>query len=251
MDKQNIQGRLQKEAEFHDHSFSSDLRSPTTKYYTIVGDCRADYKNKIAKNISGKKVLEYGCGTGSYGFELAKNGAEVFGIDISPVAIELATKTAAEQGVSGNTTFKVMNAEELLFEDNSFDLICGTGIIHHLELEKSFSEIKRVLKNSGEAVFCEPLGHNPFINWYRNRTPEMRTEDEHPLLMTDFELAEKYFSKVDIKYFSLMTLSAVPFRNSPVFKPFLGFTEFLDRIVLNKFSPLKRWAWNCNITLEK
>lgn len=38
--------------------------------------------------------------------------------------------------------------------------------------------------------FSEPLGHNPIINWYRNRTPEMRTEDEHPLLIKDIEFAK-------------------------------------------------------------
>jgi hypothetical protein len=37
---------------------------------------------------------------------------------------------------------------------------------------------------AGWALFSEPLGHNPLVNWYRNRTPEQRTEDEHPLLLS-------------------------------------------------------------------
>ena len=246
-----IQRRLENEARFHDVSFTTDLRQKADKYYSIVTNSRDYYSKLINENIKGKKCLEYGCGTGSYGFGLAKEGADVTGIDISPIAIEVAKEIADKQGLNNQTEFLVMNAEDLKFPDETFDLICGTGIIHHLNLEKSFSEIKRVLKKNGKAVFSEPLGHNPIINWYRNRTPEMRTEDEHPLLIKDIEFAKKYFKKVDVKYFHILSLATVPFRNTFLFKPLYFLTELIDKVLMTIIPPLKSWAWMCNIELSK
>jgi len=44
----------------------------------------------------------------------------------------------------------------------------------------------------GSAIFIDPLGHNPAINMFRRSTPDLRTEDEHPLLLEDFRLAGRY-----------------------------------------------------------
>ena len=86
-----------------------------------------------------------------------------------------------------------MDAEELKFNESSFDLICEIGILHYLKLEKAYSELQRVVKKDGVALFIEPLGHNPFIKLYRKLTPRLRTLDEHPLLSKDLILAKKYF----------------------------------------------------------
>jgi hypothetical protein len=48
------------------------------------------------------------------------------------------------------------------------------------DLSLACSEIARVLRPGGPAIFVEPLGHNPLINAYRKRTPALRTVDEHP-----------------------------------------------------------------------
>jgi ubiquinone/menaquinone biosynthesis C-methylase UbiE len=64
-----------------------------------------------------------------------------------------------------------MNAEATTFPDNSFDLICGSSILHHLNLDKACAEIRRILRPDGGAVFIEPLGHNPLINMFRKLTP--------------------------------------------------------------------------------
>jgi SAM-dependent methyltransferase len=73
--------------------------------------------------------------------------------------------------------FLVMDAESLGFDEGSFDVVVGSGILHHLALRQS-----RVLRPDGCAVFVDPLGHNIFIRLYRKLTPSMRTADEHPLL---------------------------------------------------------------------
>ena len=63
----------------------------------------------------------------------------------------------------------------------SFDIAYGSGILHHLNLNKSLNELKRILKKDGKIIFIEPMATNPFINLYRKFTPNARTSDEHPL----------------------------------------------------------------------
>ena len=69
-----------------------------------------------------------------------------------------------------------------------------------------------MLAPGGWAAFVEPLGHNPLINAYRRRTPEMRTPDEHPLRVEDFVMAGDRFELVEVDYFNLLTLASVPLR---------------------------------------
>ena len=97
----------------------------------------------------------------------------------------------------------------------------------------------------------EPLGHNPLINLYRRLTPKGRTADEHPLLMPDFDLARKYFGRVDLTFFHLATLAAVPVSKTRVFRPVLGALSVLDRALLNPRLPIKKYAWMALIELSK
>ena len=71
---------------------------------------------------------------------------------------------------------------ENLFQQSAegFDIVYGTGILHHLEINKCLNEIHRILKPDGNLLFVEPLGTNPLINLYRKFTPNSRSKDEHP-----------------------------------------------------------------------
>src|SRR3546814_11483257 len=79
------------------------------------------------------------------------------GIDISDVAIEKGRERARQKGFT-NVRLEAMNAEAMTFPDDSFDLVFGSGIIHHLDIDRAFGEIARVLRPGGRAVFIEPLG---------------------------------------------------------------------------------------------
>src|SRR3546814_13720576 len=74
-----------------------------------------------------------------------------------------------------------MNAEAMDFPDDSFDLVFGSGIIHHLDIDRAFAEIARVLRPGGRAVFVEPPGLNPAIEIYRRLTPGAPPPAAHPL----------------------------------------------------------------------
>ncbi|MGP6156913.1 MAG: class I SAM-dependent methyltransferase [Vulcanimicrobiaceae bacterium] len=245
-----MEARKEREREFHDRRFAAGGHRPASDFYSVAGASREAYLRSINEFAKpGLRILEYGCGRGSMAFDLAAAGASVSGIDISPVAIEIA------QGEAGSRDcppidFQVMDAEHLAFPDASFDLVCGAGILHHLDLERAYAEVRRVLRPGGIAVFGEPLGHNALINVYRRRTPEQRTADEHPLLMRDFALARRYFGRVDVSYFHLATLAAIPFRNKRGAKTAVTVLDALDRAVFRLIPAARRFAWIVVVVLS-
>lgn len=250
MSQESKSKRLEREQSFHDLSFGEGIRKKAHKYYSITLISREYYREILKSRASGANVLEYGCGPGSHAFMIAEQGANVTGIDISTVAINLAEAEAKDKGIRDRISFSVMDAEELEFDDSSFDLICGTGILHHLDLERSFAEINRVMKDDGMAVFIEPLGHNPLINLYRKLTPNLRTVDEHPLLIKDLKMAERQFREVELKYFHFFSLAAVPFRNTPIFKLLLTFLNYIDLVFFSVLPFSRKYSWSVVLKLS-
>jgi SAM-dependent methyltransferase len=236
------EARKEREKTFHDHAFAEHIRAPLAKYYSIVGKSRQAYAQVITRGCYGKSVLEYGCGLESVAVLLAQRGATVTSIDISPVAVMQATAKARELGLSDRITVLRMDAEELSFDDAAFDLVCGTGVLHHLDLHRAYAEIARVLKPAGRAVFSEPLGHNHLINLYRRATPRHRTVDEHPLRRDDLELARRYFREVRISFYHLSALAAIPFRGTRLFGGVLALLNALDAVLL-RLPGLRYQAW--------
>lgn len=240
-----------KEKEFHNDSFATNKRKSVDKYYLTARKSQKKYESILNGFAPDSKVLEYGCGTGSYSFLLAKKNCQVIGIDISDVGVQMANEKAIEQSLQINLSFMVMNAEKLEFPNNSFDFICGTGIIHHLDTKKAYAEIYRVLKPGGRAIFSEPLGHNPLINLYRKLTPTIRTEDEHPLTMRELDETKKTFAQTNFHHFHLTTLAAAPFVNSFIFKPLLSVLEVIDKTLFTLLPFMKRFSWVVIIELKK
>ncbi len=235
--------RQDREREFHNRAFADDVRRPAWKYWAANRALDERYVETVLASAAGAEVLEYGCGQGGLAVRLAEHGAQVTGIDISDVAVDQATEQARRAGVADRARFRTMDAEALEFPDASFDLVCGNGILHHLDLDRALGEIARVLRDGGQAVFSEPLGHNALINLYRRRTPEMRTVDEHPLRMADLELARRHFAHVDVEYFTLMTLAAIPALGTSRFGTLLSALERADRALFKAVPAAGRYAW--------
>jgi len=241
--------RLQREAEFHDEAFASNSREATGKYYATARAAKAHYHEQILAGARDRTILEYGCGKGSAAFQLAASGAHVTGIDISAVGIREAQGRGRALGLEAQLQFRQMNAEVLDFNADSFDLVCGSGILHHLDIARAVAEIVRVLRPGGEAIFFEPLGHNPIINLYRRLTPAMRSADEQPLSMTDLDRITNCFDGAQVSFFGLFTLLAAPLRPASDSKV-LRVLEAVDRVVLRR-SMLQRHAWIAVIRLTQ
>lgn len=93
------------------------------------------------------RVLEVGCGSGHLIERLDERGVDVIGIDANPNASELASSDRVLH----------MRAEFLDFPDEEFDTIVSIHAIEHFEaLEKALSEMTRVLKKGGTAMYVYP-----------------------------------------------------------------------------------------------
>ena len=241
--------RLDREAEFHNQAFSEQTRRSAGKFYAIASRTKQHYHGLVERYGAGRRALGIGVGVGGHAFELASLGASVVGIDISDVGVDQAQRKAAEEGMSDRLDFRVMNAESLDFPDGSFDLVYGSGILHHLDLDKVCGELSRVMTDGGTGVFFEPLGHNPLINLYRRLTPQMRTADEHPLRIEDLEVISRFFAGTVVEYFHLTSLGSVMFSKIPGYRMLRRSLELVDT-ALFKIPWIRRYAWIVVIRVE-
>jgi ubiquinone/menaquinone biosynthesis C-methylase UbiE len=117
---------------------------------------------KFAKALGGNDgrrfvdALEIGSGTGYFSLNLMQRGTfeRLTATDISPGMLERLASTAAALGLDGVTTVAT-EAETLPFEDESFDLVIGHAVLHHIpDLDRAFAEFKRVLRPGGVIVFA-------------------------------------------------------------------------------------------------
>ena len=223
------------------------------KFYSITKSSFSYRDTLLYTNIKNCVVLDYCCGNGEIGIAMAKSGTKmVHGIDISEVSINNANNLAADEGFEKNCYYEVMDAENLKYEDNIFDLIHEYGALHHVDLDAALRETSRVLKSDGKLICTEALRHNPFIHWYRKRTMHLRTqwEVEHILGVSEIMLGKKYFDEVEIRYFHLFSLAAIPFRKYFFFPLLLAFLDMIDCVIL-RIPYIQRLAWIAVIEYKK
>jgi SAM-dependent methyltransferase len=228
------------EEQFYDRAYESGTVDTKNGFFEISAGVQR-YRDLIFENCAGKRILEYGCGLGGQAFALAGRGASVTGIDISDVAVAQAKRRAAAYSPQ-QLRFVKADAEALDFPDASFDLVCGSGILHHLDLEKSLAEVRRVLASGGRGVFYEPVAHNPLLNLYRVLTPGSHTPDEHPLTMREI----RGFDRAE--FFDLFSVFVIPILWMPGGVKLLRAAEWMDRVTFRAV-PLLR-AWGAVVVLE-
>jgi len=131
---------------------------PTDDVY--YGDfIQSEKELKLIGDAKGRRVLEIGCGGGQNSIVLAKQGAIVSGIDLSGKQIAYARVLAKREHMK--VDFSIGDMQDLSrFSDASFDIVVTAVSLLYVEsLDRTFSEVYRVLKNGGVFLFSE--GH-PF-----------------------------------------------------------------------------------------
>ena len=238
-----------REKEFHNKLQSKTKGRFENVFYRALHNMYEDFNKYIEAKALKKIVLDYGCGVGSVTEKIAKlNPLKLYGIDISDVSINKAVKNAKDQGLKVN--YLVDNCESTQFESNTFDLIFGSGILHHLNLQIAIKEINRILKKDGEMVFLEPLGTNPIINFYRKLTPNSRSIDEHPFLEKDFDFLSSLFNSVEVRYYGFLTLVFFLFYKNPKDSVIFKVLAKLDNYLF-KIKYLNKLAWSVMIIAKK
>ncbi len=118
---------------------------------------------EVIKNKNGR-MMELGCGTGFFlrSLKSYRSDLELFGCDISQKAIDL-----AKENKQYTIDYRVAEAGELPYGDNSFDVVVMMDVLEHLEdMEAALKEVKRVLKDKGTFHLLVPCEVNPLtLHW--------------------------------------------------------------------------------------
>ena len=238
-----------REKNFHNKLQSKNKGRFENIFYKAIYNSSEDFFAYLEDNTRNSEILDYGCGIGSFTEKIIKyNPKKIIGIDISEVSIDKAKKKAEELKI--NIDYRVDNCEKTSFDNNSFDIVYGTGILHHLQTEKCLDEIYRILKSNGNLIFIEPLGTNPIINLYRKLTPNSRSKDEHPLVNQDFKYINKKFIDTKIKYYGFLTLIFFPFYRSPNRSKLFRLLAALDQYLF-KLKFFQLFAWSVLVVAKK
>jgi SAM-dependent methyltransferase len=250
--KMEDEARLVRERDYHNGRVIQETRDSQGKYYAAINK-GSHFEKALVRLSANADILEYGCGNLPILFSGALHLPDICktatGIDISDLAVDASSEKAIKMGLK-NVGFQTMNAEQMTFSDASFDLVFGRGIIHHLDTDRSFAEISRVLRPDGIALFWEPLGHNLALNLYRRLTPSARTSDEHPLVREDFKIAQRHFAQLNLSFCGLTTILSVPWRDTKFGDTLLAMTETLDQGLF--YIPGVKWqAWYCLMEMVK
>src|SRR5258705_9482764 len=150
-----------------------DILDVNVRYHDLASESYdskwgIDYGAKGAAQVLGKmqkalgqplrpmgRGLEIGAGTGYFSLNMLKQGilTEVTCTDVSAGMLDTLSASARRLGLDVETA--VCEAERLPFENDSFDVVFGHAVLHHIpDLEQAFREFRRVLKPGGGIAFC-------------------------------------------------------------------------------------------------
>lgn len=194
MNQENITERALREKEQYNQGLQRGTYTRILSHARYFFDIRR--KNIIDQAIrygDGKDILEIGSQSWR---RLSENShttpKHIVCINISEVELQKGIDDSRSSRL--HPTFHLMDAHHLEFPGESFDMVFGGAILHHLDFTKALDEIERVLKPGGRIIFVEPLGINPISQLIRSLTPKARTEDEQPLGFRELAELRKRFS---------------------------------------------------------
>ena len=159
------------------------LEDLARRYYRMTSDVTPERRERFVRHIldahyrghallklipATGKILEIGCGTGGFLQAAAEAGRDVTGVDIASRWLVIARKRLSILQPASNIKIRAACAEMLPFADASFDHVVADSLLEHLEdVHKALSEIDRVLRPGGTAVFWSPnrywIGPDPHV----------------------------------------------------------------------------------------
>ena len=216
------------------------------KYNAAFGHAQKGYfakrRNKIFASVLKKKkdltILEIGSTSWKKFIDFEKyTPKKLVCINLSEKALKQGQKIAQELQTNKKCLheFKVMDAHNLEYPDQTFDIVFGQEILHHLDFELAIKEFARILKPGGQIVFVEPLGRNPVGKLIRWMTPNKRTAYERPLDKKEIKILKKYFD-LELAY------------NQLFYVPIGALSKFIFKSPKN---PLTYCAYKIDLFLEK
>ena len=207
------------------------------------------FAHLVREQAASRRVLSYGCVRGDMLMPavLAARPQRLLVVDVSIKEIE-----AVRTEFGSAADYSVMDAHSLAVPEESFDLVVGRAIIHHLDYETAIREIHRVLAPGGLAAFVEPLRGNPLLALARLMTPRARTRDELPLSSAQLRFADHVFGSSRHLFFNLLSvpagmMSSILFPNPD--NVLMRAADRVDRVLAN--TPARYWMRSAILAWRK
>jgi ubiquinone/menaquinone biosynthesis C-methylase UbiE len=251
MDRKQV---IQRELLWHEQESHRRYRLDSLLYDSPAFDDVVQQSIDFLQGDLGELVLDMGCGEGKETLELTSRGLHVVGTDLSYTQLMRARELIEKEMPEAKLCLIQANAEQLPFANSSFRIIYGKAILHHLDLDASSRETQRLLSSNGRAAFAEPLARH-FIIWCGRRlTPKLRTDDEHPMELSDLENFGRTFEKHNLQTSYLLAPLAYTFRLIPggekIFAIIYSFLSSLDQKLLSRFKYLRSFAWYGTVKVQ-
>lgn len=179
-----------------------------------------------------KEVMgDFGCGTAPMTFRLQeKFGLEAFGLDLSDTMIQYNSQKYP------HIKFLVKDIEETGFDDECFDIIVFSGVLHHFpNFHKVLEEAHRLLKKGGRIFAFDPHYYNPFLWIYRADESPLSSRGgltENERLLTKAEIRRECES-IGYKNINVGSISGVSYKyvDSPLIRAVLMPYNLMEKVM--------------------
>ncbi|HWP48685.1 MAG TPA: class I SAM-dependent methyltransferase [Candidatus Limnocylindrales bacterium] len=248
--------------------------SPNTEILTRLRfqtSCR-EFAFECLGDLKGKRLLEIGPGQGQETLFFAKEGAQVYAVDISCKSLRLIKNisvahemedltlpegpriTQSEQRTVNHRHITLIqaNAEQLPFKEETFDRIFAQTMLMHTDFLQVARESARILRPGGIAVFMEPLRLNPLLYFYRKFRSTFKLTSPHYINLKDVEQMGSFFKTSFHREFYLTALLGICLnRERKVYQKIKQNLEYIDSWLIQWVPFLRSFCWMTVMRFEK
>lgn len=166
-------------------SFEQQARKFDTTQYHLSKKEYTDYLISAVEGTKNDKVLEVAAGTAICGRALAPFVKEIVCIDATAAMLAVGKEKALTENIH-NIDFVEGLAENLPFEDETFDIVITRLAFHHFtNCEEPFNEMKRVLKKGGKLVIWDMVAAEDDLREINDKIEKMRDISHNRILSQD------------------------------------------------------------------
>lgn len=174
------------------------------------------FGNWIVSNFridKGMRVSELGCGTG----DIWKNRATLIGtcskLILSDFSEAMVEATKRNIGKFDNVEYKIIDIQEIPYEDESFDIVIANMMLYHVpDIDRGVSEVRRILKRNGH-FYCATYGEHGIIEYLSKILSEYGVEgnmNKNFTLQNGYEILSKTFFKVEkLEYIDSLAITNI------------------------------------------
>lgn len=190
----------------HDVSEGGSYAYTKERLSSVLANERITHALAALYPMRDKRLLDIGCGDGTYSLELIRRGASfVKGVEPSGAAVTTATKKAKDAGLAGQCHFMVGNIYNLEITEH-FDCIVLRGVLHHLP--DAGAALRAIAPFADNILIVEPNGTNPVVKIIEKTSRYHIEHEEQSFLFLTIRtwLRDAGFSRIVCAYVNLVPM---------------------------------------------